>query len=76
MEGTWEKRAWKYPKWFSYTACAVALAIQCFLIWRSFKTANMNMIIGSAIALVLIMSWCIFRMKSGKVHVTKSWELQ
>jgi amino acid transporter len=76
MEGAWENRAWKYSKGFFYTACFIALAIQCFLIWRSFRTANMGMIIGSVIALVVIMGWCYYRMKSGKVHVTKSWELQ
>ncbi len=76
MEGAWENRAWKYSKSAFHFWCIVALAIQIFLIWRSLKTASAGMIIGSLIAMIVIFAWCWYRQKSGKVHVTKSWELQ
>lgn len=76
MEGAWENRAWKIPQWGFLAACWVCIAIRLYMMWRSLKTANMTMIIGSVVACVLILLWCVFRQKSGKVHVTKSWELQ
>ena len=75
MEGAWENRAWKIPMWAFLASCWTCIAIRLYMMWRSLKTANMTMIIGSVAACVLILLWCIIRQKSGKVHVTKSWEL-
>ncbi len=32
--------------------------------------------IATILALIVCLGWCYYRQKSGKVHVTKSWELQ
>lgn len=76
MDGAWENRAWKIPKWAFLTSCWTCIVIRLYMMWRSLKTANMTMVIGSLVACVLILLWCVYRQKSGKVHVTKSWELQ
>ena len=76
MDGAWENRAWKIPKWAFLASCWVCIAIRLYMMWRSLKTANMTMVIGSLVACVLMLLWCVYRQKSGKVHVTKSWELQ
>lgn len=76
MEGAWENRSIKISMFGFKLACWVCLAIRIFLIWRSLKTANVTMIVGSLAAIALFFIWCYFRQKSGKVHVTRSWELQ
>lgn len=76
MEGAWENRSIKISMFGFKLACWVCLAIRVFLIWRSLKTANVTMIVGSLAAIALFFIWCYFRQKSGKVHVTRSWELQ
>lgn len=76
MEGAWENRAWKTPLWFFQISCWAAIAIRVFLIYRSLKTANMTMVIVSLTVLIVMLIWCFCRKKAGKVHVTKSWELQ
>ena len=76
MEGAWENRSWKVSMAFFKGSCVVCLLIRLFLIWQSLKKANMTMVIGSTIALIVCLGWCYYRQKSGKVHVTKSWELQ
>jgi uncharacterized membrane protein YbhN (UPF0104 family) len=62
--------------WGFQLSCWVCMAIRVFLIWRSLKTANATMMIGSLAALIIFYVWCAFRQKTGSVHVTKSWELQ
>ncbi len=76
MEGAWENRAWRTPMWLFLAACWIALAIRVFMIWRSFQTANMTMLVASAACLLVMWLWCFYRKKTGKAHVEKSWELQ
>ncbi len=76
MEGAWDNRSWKIPMLGFQLSCWVCMAIRVFLIWRSLKTANATMVIGSLAALIIFYVWCAFRQKTGSVHVTKSWELQ
>lgn len=76
MDGAWENRSLKLPMWLFQLACCVALLIRCYMMWRSLKTANMTMIVGSILVSVLFLAWCYFRRKTGKVQVTKSWQLQ
>ena len=76
MEGAWENRAWKIPMWLFKLSCYVCIAIRLYMIYRSFLTANMGMLIGSLTAMVVFLVWCWYRKKSGAVHVTKGWELQ
>ncbi len=76
MDGAWENRAFKLPMWAFLAFCWVAILIRVYMMFRSLKTANITMVVGSLVAIVLILLWCVFRQKSGKVHVTKSWELQ
>lgn len=76
MEGAWENRSFKLPLGAFYAVCWLAFAIRIYMLWRSLKTANLVMVIGSVTAMVIFLAWCHYRKKSGKVHVTKSWELQ
>lgn len=76
MDGAWDNRAWKTPMWFFQLSCWIAIAIRVFMMYRSLKTANATMVIASLAVLIIMLLWCIYRKKSGKVHVTKSWELQ
>ena len=76
MEGAWDNRAWKVPKWFFYASCLVCFGIRIFLIWRSILTASVAMAIVSLAVIAGIYLYCVWRKSTGKVHVTKSWELQ
>lgn len=76
MEGAWDNRAWKIPRWAFLAACWGAIAVRAYMMLRALRTANVTMVIGSLAAIAAALLWCIFRLKSGKVHVTKSWELQ
>ncbi len=76
MEGAWENRAWKVPKWFFYGACGVCFIIRLFLMYRSILTANLTMAIVSVAVMLATLLYCFWRKKSGKVSVAKSWELQ
>lgn len=76
MEGAWDNRSIKIPMWGFKLSCLVCLLIRIFLIWRSLKTANMTMIVCSLLAIFVFLGYCFAREKTGKVHVTNSWELQ
>lgn len=76
MDGAWDNRSWRIPMWGFQLSCWVCMAIRIFLIWRSLKTANVTMMIYSLLAMAIFFGWCFMRYKAGKVHVTKSWELQ
>ena len=76
MEGAWENRAWKIPMWAFKLSCYVCIVIRIYMLYRSFLTASIGMLVGSLIAVVLFFVWCWYRKKANKVHVTKGWELQ
>lgn len=76
MDGAWENRAWRTPMWLFLAACWISLAIRIFMIWRSLQSSNMTMLVASAVCLIVMLLWCVYRKKAGKAHVEKSWELQ
>jgi len=76
MEGAWDNRAWRVPMWFFYAACVVCFGIRLFLLWRSILTSNLMMAIVSLVVIAVVLVYCIWRKKAGKVNVVKSWELQ
>lgn len=72
----WDNRYFKISKTAYYALMAFSLCVDVFVIFMTLKNLTTTLIIFTVVLLVAFFVYCSLRLRAGKVHMEKSYELQ
>ena len=76
IEGAWDNRYYKYPMAFFKVVMCISIGLRLGMILLSARDLTPVLIGFTLGALILFFVYCKWRYSTGKVHVSKSYELQ
>lgn len=76
IEGAWENRYFKISKTFFYAVMVLSIIARVALIVLSFNEVNLAIGIATVVMFAAFFLYATWRVRAGKVHMEKSYELQ